>query len=211
MAQEIETPEQVSVADGATASFPLSFTFAGREEIVVTVTLAAVTTVQVLGVDYLVPDADWLNSGGSVVFQSGHLPASGARVGRRRRTPVEQPQAFGDDGSFRPVANEDAFDKLTRVAQEHGARIDRGLEVPLGEPGLQLPALSARDGRLPFFDDGGLTTFSGSEVVVALDATGRAVGMPVVNLLTDLGVDLYDDGTWLEGQDPATNDDGVWG
>lgn len=177
MAQAIETPEQVSLADGATASFPLAFTFEARAEIVVTVTVDGVKSVKALGTDYAIPDGDWLNAGGAVVFLAGKLPPAGARVGRRRQTPIAQPEPFGDQGSFRPVANETAFDRLTRMAQENRAGLSRGVAAPLGEPGLELPLATVREGGLAAFAGGGLTAFHG--VGGAVMGFDPATGLPV--------------------------------
>lgn len=205
MAQVLETPEQASVADGSTASFPISFTFAAPEEVrVAVVTAAGVRTDQALDVDYVV-------SGANVVFLSGHFPPNGARVERRRQTAVEQPVPFGDDATFRPTANEEGFDALTRMVQEERARAGRGLFVPVGETGTVLPPAAVRASRQPVYDaDGGLTQFATPSSVLANDASGRAVAMPIINLLTDAGVDFYDDGLWIAA-DPITHDDGAWG
>ena len=154
MAQVLETPEASSIADGVTASFPIPFTFAARAEVEVTVeTAAGVRTLQVLNTDYTIPDGDWLETGGNVVFISGHLPADDSYVERRRVTPAEQPVSFGDQAAFRPTANETAFDKATRQAAEAKAALDRSSMTPVGEPGLQWPRAALRRGKVLGFED----------------------------------------------------------
>ena len=155
MAQVVETPEQASVADGATASFTIPFTFTARAEIEVVVIdgETAARTLQVLDEDYAIPDGDWETSGGSIVFLPGHLPAEDATVERRRITPPAQTENFGDDAAFRPVANEGAFDKLTRAAAEAKAVTDRAATSPIGEPGLKIPSAATRRGKVLGFAD----------------------------------------------------------
>ena len=158
MAQVLETPEQASIADGVTASFPISFTFTAAAEIEV-VTVDPETgdrELQVLDVDYTIPAGDWATSGGNVVFLSGHLPVDDARVERRRITPPSQPVPFGDDATFRPTANEQAFDKLTRAAAESAAIQRRALVFPVDETGYVLPPAANRPARMLFgFDANG--------------------------------------------------------
>lgn len=155
MAQVVETPEQASVADGATATFNLPFTFTTRAEIEVVVVddASGERTLQQLDVDYSIPAGDWSETGGDVVFLSGRLPAAGTRVERRRVTPAAQSETFGDDGEFRPVANETAFDRLTRMVAEAKAVGSRAATSPVGEPGLAIPPAALRRGRVLGFAD----------------------------------------------------------
>ena len=151
MAQVVETPEIASVADGSTASFPIPFTFIESAEVKVSVLAADGTrTDQVEDVDYVV-------SGANVVFLAGHVPAAGSRVERVRRTPAAQPEAFGDDASFRPQANEDAFDRLTRQVQEVRSGVDRALLARVGETGVAMAPLALRGGTLWVWSDDGLS------------------------------------------------------
>lgn len=172
MAQVAELPEAASIADGGTASFPIPFTFADRAEVEVVVVDGETgdRALQTLGVHYLIPDADWTGTGGEVVFQSGYLPADDARVERRRVTPPSQDDAFGDDAQFRPAANESAFDKQTRLVAEAKAVGDRAMTTPIGEPGLVLPLVLKRRGKVLGFDsEGRAIPVSNSQVAVAED------------------------------------------
>lgn len=204
MAQAAQTPEQASIADGATSTFPISFTFADPAEVRVSVDSGSGPVNQQPGSDFTV-------SGASIVFLPGKTPPEGARVARRRSTPVAQPEPFGDQMAFRPLANEGAFDRLTRIAQENRALAGRGIRTPVGEPGIELAPAADREGFVPLFTDGGLGRLDEPEVVVATNAEGRAYPLAINNLLLSIGVDLIDDGEWLGGLDPETEDDGVWG
>jgi len=202
MAQVPETPEQASVADGATASFPISFTFEAAEEVrVAVVTAAGVRTDQTLDVDYVI-------SGANVVFLSGHFPPSGARVERRRQTAVEQPVPFGDDATFRPTANEAGFDVLTRMVQEDRARGDRGLSVPIGETGTVLAPASVRASALPVWDAAGDLTqaapLAEGSGIMTIAPSGAAVVMSFAAVSGQGGDDDFDGG--LDGVS-GTGDD----
>lgn len=175
MAQEAQTPEQSSIADGVTSSFPISFTFADSAEVRVLIYGADGAVDQVEGVDYTI-------SGATILFQPGRVPASGARVARWRSTPPDQQEPFGDQATFRPLANEAAFDKLTRLAQEGRAGLDRALQAPIGEPGPTLQPQAIRDGGVAVFDGAQVGSFhvAPGEVLAGHPETGAPVSIPPI-------------------------------
>ncbi len=171
MAQVVETPEIASVADGVTAAFSIPFTFTDSGEVKVSVLEADGTrTDQAEGVDYDV-------AGANVVFKAGKVPAAQARVERVRRTPASQPEAFGDDATFRPVANEEAFDKLTRGLQEARAQGDRAVTAPVSEAGVTLPPAAMRAGRLAIWNEDGSALDPDGRTLTAFDADVAATAL----------------------------------
>jgi hypothetical protein len=162
--------------------------------------VTGVRALQVLDVDYAIPAGDWATSGGSVVFLTGHLPVAGARVERRRITPPDQPVPFGDDATFRPVANEEAFDKTARLIQEERARTSRAFVAPVGETGFTLHPEALRDGRLPVFSGGGLGFLDTPERLVATDGDGKAYALPLVQALNAIGIPFTDYGLLTSGE-----------
>lgn len=155
MAQNVETPETVSVASGATDVFATVWTFERTEDVTVSVEIGGVTAEAEQGVAYQILPGDWLSDGADLVFQPGHRPPAGARVIRRRETTVEQVQPLGDLATFRPLLNEAAFDRLTRMLQEERTRGSRGVMSPVGEAGLVLPVQAVRADRFLTFDGNG--------------------------------------------------------
>lgn len=185
MAQDLESPEQVSVADGAVASFATIFTFEFASEVRVTVDDGDGAVLQTEGVDYDLSAGDWLTAGANVVFRAGHVPADGAKVGRQRITRPEQPEPFGDLEAFRPVQSETAYDRLTRGAQDARAALARALSAPLGETGFELEPQATREGGVAEFRNGGLRSFRGTP--------GSYLGLDADGLLTGLGGGGADD------------------
>lgn len=157
MAVNPETPESISVADGSTDVFDTGWTFEAAAEVVVSVEIDGVATVQAQGEDYTVGAGDWLTDGADVTFLPGHRPPSGARVIRQRRTAKRQDEPFGDQETFRPLQSEAAFDRLTRQTQDMSAVLDRSLTFPVGEQGLTLARAADRAGTLFVWSDDGLT------------------------------------------------------
>jgi len=139
MAQPLETPETVSVASGATDVFATVWTFEREADVQLSVEIDGVATLQEQGVDYVVQAGDWLNDGADLVFQAGKRPPAGARVIRARVTAARQSEPLGDLESFRPLLNEKAFDRLTRMVQEERARGGRALVMPVGVSGGHVP------------------------------------------------------------------------
>lgn len=176
MAQVNETPEIASIANGATSSFPIPFTFATAADIRVWVVSAAgVRTLQTPGVDYTV-------TGANVVFLPGHLPPANSRVERIRREAADQPEAFGDDATFRPAANEDAFDKGVRLVQEARALGARSLQTPVGETGPVLVPAANRANTLMIWDEDGIDLRT-DRTLIAFDAD-VAAAMAAANTAT---------------------------
>lgn len=154
MAQANEHPETQSTASGGDV-FPTVWTFERATEVEVLVDAGGGWVLQEQGVAYTVSAGDWLNNGADCVFTPGHWPVAGAKVLRRRVTPVEQPEGFGDQARFQPEQAGRSFDRLTRMVQERTAEAQRAITVAPGETGLELPAAEARRGQYLAFDADG--------------------------------------------------------
>lgn len=149
MAEPLRTPEIVSTANGATATFATVWTFEYASEVRVLVD----GRLCVQGVDYDLSGGSWLTAGANVVFRAGRLPTNGQRVVRRRVTLAQQTEPFGDQEAFRPIMAERAFDRLVRAVQDRLAETARTIRVPPGEPGSDLPIAALRRGRAIGFAD----------------------------------------------------------
>lgn len=69
-------------------------------------------------------------SGGHVVFNSGHLPASGAKVAIIRNVPHTQLTDLPDNGRFYPHVLEDMSDKAMMILQQHEEKLSRCAALP---------------------------------------------------------------------------------
>lgn len=155
MAQDVEIPEQITVASGLTDVFPTVWTFEAASEVEVSVDIGEGFVVKMEGVHYDVTPGDWLNAGADVVFRAGQRPAAGHRVRRRRRTPLQQAVAFGDLERFQPIASEAAYDRQTRMIQEVAADVGASVKVPPGEAPVILAPVAERADRMAAFDEDG--------------------------------------------------------
>lgn len=155
MAEQLTTPESVSIANGVIASFATVWPFEYAAEVKVTVDGVARTE----GVHYDLSAGDWLAAGANVVFRAGSIPVDGARVVRQRVTLAQQLEPFGDQQTFRPQLSEKAYDRLTRAVQDLQAKAARAIAVPPGESSLEVPSQAVRDGGLAVFEGAGLGVF----------------------------------------------------
>ena len=142
--------------------------------------------------------------------------AVGARAGDRcwlfSELPAARLRKHVPNGAIRSPTLEGDAEEFQAQLQESRRDIGRTLRAPAGETPPDLPAEARRRSRLPVFDAAGaLSVMTGAEEVVALDAASRPYALPINRLLTEIGTDLFDDGTWLASDDPLSNDDGVWG
>jgi hypothetical protein len=155
MSLSVENPVTVSIADGATASFPTVFTFEQASEVKVYVEIAGAQALKVAGSDYDIVGASPDTAGADVVFRAGHVPPAAAKVLRVRGTPASQPDHMGTAGQISPAQLEAAADRAVRLEQEILSAVSRALKVPLGELAPDLAGTSLRAGKILAFDDAG--------------------------------------------------------
>lgn len=122
MTVEITTTSSVHAGNGVTTALPTGFRFLDDNDLVVTQTIAGVTTTLVKGTHYNVDGAGDDEPGGTVNMLVA--PANGTTITIERVTPVTQETEFGAFTRFNPEDHELALDKLTMVAQENRNRIE---------------------------------------------------------------------------------------
>ncbi len=133
----------------------------------------------------------------------------GSKVYVERVTPIKQEVDTQNNETILEDVLDLGFDKLTMMMQERAGETARALLVPKGELGLLLAPAGDRANSLPVFDAlGGLASLEDTNKVVALTSTGRPYGLPVFDILREIGMDLLDDGAWGGA---IAGDDGVWG
>jgi len=213
MTTPLEQPQAIDLAPGGVDAFPVGFRFSSPTDVKVLLREGSVDHPQILNVDYVIVGADPLGSGGTIVFQAGRVPAAGVKVVRWRETPARQDDGFGDTETFRPKANERAFDDLTRMIQELRLSSGMALTAPVGEAGLTLPPVEDRAGRFLGFDaEGRAIPRSGVTVaaVAAADAPAQDETQWPLRLTTSGderglfgGFDPTRDIAVLQGSDPG--------
>jgi hypothetical protein len=145
--------------------------------------------------------------GGTVRFASAPSDELGALF--LEVAPLFNQQANFNNTGFLPRSLNPNFDRAVIRDLWLKARADRAVTVPFGEQGFSIPFLANRAGRLPVFSQSGqLATLDAPETVVTIDASGEAVGMPVIEVLQAMGTDIIDDGAWGDG---SVEDDGAFG
>ncbi len=96
--------------------------------------------------------------GGSITFTSGNIPASGETVVLRRSTPQTQGMDLIDNDPLDADTLENAFDKITSIAQELQEEVDRSIKLsPTNTIGSTIFTLNATDraGAVLGFDGAG--------------------------------------------------------
>jgi hypothetical protein len=162
----VQVPETTHTGDGVTASFLIGFDLPAGTGLYVTVADVPRTA----GVHYNIV-------GSSVVFVTA--PANGAGIAWRRATAIRQNREFPTQPTMKPLSVEEALNERARVDQDLAAQLGRGVSVPVGEAGLTLPRLSARNGRVAWFSGATMAAFQipAGSVLGADPETGELVGV----------------------------------
>lgn len=113
MTVAVEFPQSVYTAAGGVASFAAGFSFESAAEL----SVAVAAGVRTSGVHWDLT-GDPREGAALVVFRDAFVPTVGQAVVINRETDIEQPDAFGDLGSFKPSMVGEALDRLTRMMQE---------------------------------------------------------------------------------------------
>lgn len=200
MAVALTATEYSGTGTGALATFGTGIYATASDQIKV----YAAGVLKTIGADYTLNNIG--GSGGVDVVGNFTL---GAAVYIERVTPFTQLVDTQNNETILEDVLDAQFDKLTMIAQEISGKADRALLVPKGEPGLLLAPAGDRANSLPVFDAlGGLASLEDANKVVALAADGKPYGLPVFDILREIGTDLIDDGAWGGA---IVGDDGVWG
>lgn len=180
--------------NGSTTAFATGFQFIANADLKVTVTdSSGVPTVQTLTTDYTVTGAG-NSSGGTVTFVTA--PAAGTKVNIESNVTIDQQTDYVEGGSFAASTHETALDKLTKIAQQLQAQIDRSFQFPVVNQSIDpvtdtatasyllrvnaaadgLEWVSATDAALSSSltpTDGGFVVGDGSDFVVETGSTAR--------------------------------------
>ena len=115
--------------NGSTTTFNYTFKITDQDDIDVIIRSSSGTeTTKTITTHYTVTGVG-NSSGGTVVFTSGNIPASGETVLLRRSTPLTQGVDLIENDPLPADTLEDALDKLTSINQELQEQSDRSLKI----------------------------------------------------------------------------------
>ena len=115
--------------NGSTTQFNYTFKIADDDEIQVIIRSSTGTeTVKTKTTHYTVAGVGNAN-GGSITFQSGHIPTATETVVLRRSTPQTQGLDLIENDPMPADNIETAYDKLTAISQELQEQVDRSLKI----------------------------------------------------------------------------------
>lgn len=119
------------LGDGSTTLLPVPYYFLEQTDLVVTrVNADTSTTTLILGSDFSVSGAG-VQAGGAVTMFVA--PVVGVQILITRVVPVTQETDYVENDPFPAESHERALDKLTMIAQQGSARLDRALLMPIGK------------------------------------------------------------------------------
>lgn len=128
---------------GTTGPFPYSFMIFNASDLLITkISVTGVETELILGADYTVTGVK-NRTGGNVTLTVAL--AIGETLVIERLVEVTQTKSFRTEGKFSASSHEDAYDKLTMIAQQHADEIDRSVKLALlstADPTLPAPIAS---------------------------------------------------------------------
>ena len=115
--------------NGSTTTFNYTFKITDQDDIDVIIRSSSGTeTTKTITTHYTVTGVG-NSGGGTIVFTSGNIPASGETVVLRRSTPLTQGVDLIENDPLPANTLEDALDKLTSINQELQEQLDRSLKV----------------------------------------------------------------------------------
>ena len=167
--------------NGSTTTFNYTFKITDQDDIDVIIRSSSGTeTTKTITTHYTVTGVG-NSGGGTIVFTSGNIPASGETVVLRRSTPLTQGVDLIENDPLPANTLEDALDKLTSINQELQEQLDRSLKVSktttITTPEFTADA-TARAGKLLGFSSDGntleATIDSDSAAQAATSATNAA-------------------------------------
>ncbi len=115
--------------NNSTSAFTYTFKISAESEMQVIIrSSAGVETIKTLTTHYTVSGVG-NSGGGTVTFQSGHIPATGETVVLRRSTPQTQGMDLIENDPMPADTLETAHDKITSIAQELQEANDRSIKL----------------------------------------------------------------------------------
>ncbi|EOB7984468.1 phage tail fiber protein [Pseudomonas aeruginosa] len=128
----VETTDSIVeyTGNGVTTAFPVPFEFPANEDLIVTQVYNDVSTVLVLGTDYLVVGAG-AQAGGAVITTVA--PPISAVINISRELEALQKTDLRNQGRYFAETHESVFDYLTMLIQQGFSGLSRALRRPLGK------------------------------------------------------------------------------
>ncbi|HCF9264836.1 TPA: hypothetical protein NI644_001881 [Pseudomonas aeruginosa] len=128
----VETTDSIVeyTGNGVTTAFPVPFEFPANEDLVVTQVYNDVSTVLVLGTDYLVVGAG-AQAGGAVITTVA--PPLSSVINISRELEALQKTDLRNQGRYFAETHESVFDYLTMLIQQGFSGLSRALRRPLGK------------------------------------------------------------------------------
>ena len=179
------TTTKVSASgDGSTAAFNYTFKiFADSEMEVIIRSSTGTETTKTLTTHYNVSGAG-NDSGGTVTFTSGNIPASGETVVLRRKLALTQGTDYVENDPFPANSHEDGLDRLTFITQGLQEELDRTFKVSktnsITTPEFTEDA-SARASKALGFSSDGNTLAVVDSIILPTSLTSNAGNMVRVN------------------------------
>ena len=179
------TTTKVSASgDGSTAAFNYTFKiFANSEMEVIIRSSTGTETTKTLTTHYNVSGAG-NDSGGTVTFTSGNIPASGETVVLRRKLALTQGTDYVENDPFPANSHEDGLDRLTMITQGIQEELDRAFKVSTTTsitPPEFTDAASARASKARGFSSDGNTLAVVDSIILPTSLSSAAGKMVRVN------------------------------
>ena len=157
--------------NGSTSVFNYTFKITDEDHIQVIIRSASGTETTKTKTTHYTVSGVGNSGGGQITFTSGNIPANNETILLRRSTPQTQGLDLIENDPMPAENLEDAFDKVTIIAQELQEQLDRSLKVSktatITTPEITADA-SARAGKLLGFDS------TGNALDATIDGTGVA-------------------------------------
>lgn len=179
------TTTKVSASgDGSTAAFNYTFKiFADSEMEVIIRSSTGTETTKTLTTHYNVSGAG-NDSGGTVTFTSGNIPASGETVVLRRKLALTQGTDYVENDPFPANSHEDGLDRLTFITQGLQEELDRAFKVSktnsITTPEFTENAAARASKALGFSSDGNTLAVVDS-IILPTSLSGASLKMIRVN------------------------------
>jgi len=179
------TTTKVSASgDGSTAAFNYTFKiFANSEMEVIIRSSTGTETTKTLTTHYNVSGAG-NDSGGTVTFTSGNIPASGETVVLRRKLALTQGTDYVENDPFPANSHEDGLDRLTFITQGLQEELDRSFKVSrtnsITTPEFTENAAARASKALGFSSDGNTLAVVDS-IILPTSLSGASLKMIRVN------------------------------
>ena len=170
--------------DGSTAAFNYTFKiFANSEMEVIIRSSTGTETTKTLTTHYNVSGAG-NDSGGTVTFTSGNIPASGETVVLRRKLALTQGTDYVENDPFPANSHEDGLDRLTFITQGLQEELDRAFKVSktnsITTPEFTENAAARASKALGFSSDGNTLAVVAS-IILPTSLSGASLKMIRVN------------------------------